>query len=123
MLHPQAEEVKAVRRIEETHRRTHEILAVKTRHQQTEFERQAARTTHEDEMQRHKLSLKQAQEERKYAIMAAKNATMIANANQARAAKLAQAENAMAIARARGAEYNAAASKRNAVRQVRTGST
>jgi len=113
----QSEEVKAVRRIEETHRRTQEILSVKTRHQVIDYERQVARTVQDDEMEKHRQALNMEKDERKYKIVAARQAVLKSRKGLAVATKEEQSEHAMSIARSRGAEYIAAASKRNTVRQ------
>ena len=68
----QSEEMKAVRRIEETHRRTQEILAVKMRQQQVEYERHMAKVEHEGALDAHRQKMLQIKEERKYAILTAK---------------------------------------------------
>ena len=46
----QAEEMKAVKRIEETHRRTQEILSVKNRQQRSDLEKRAARQQQEEDV-------------------------------------------------------------------------
>jgi len=113
----QSEEMKAVRRIEETHRRTQEILAVKMRQQQVDYERHVVKSSHDGELEQHREKLLQIKEERKYSILAAKQATVVQRQHEVRASKTAAAENSLLIARSRGSEYNEAAFKRNAVRQ------
>jgi len=113
----QAEEMRSVKRIEETHKKTQEILAMKARHQQSEFEKEASKIGQEDAIDKHKQALLQIKEQQRIAIIAAKQSQNLTKAEQAREAKRANEENAIAIARARGAEYNAAAFRRNAVRQ------
>jgi hypothetical protein len=113
----QAEEVRSMKRIEETLRKAQEMLAVKSRHQLSELEKEASRLGHEDAIDKHKQELLQMKEQHRIAIIAAKQSQTLTKAEQAREAKRANEENAIAIARARGAEYSAAALRRNAVRQ------
>jgi len=113
----QAEQTRALKRIEETHKKTQEILAMKARHQQSEFEKEAAKIGQEDAIEKHRQALLQMKEQQRVAIIAAKQSQNLSRAEQAREAKRANEENAIAIARARGAEYNAAAFRRNVVRQ------
>ena len=114
----QTEEMKAVKRIEETHRRTHEILSVKNRQQRTELEKRAQRVAQEEELEMHRAALIEAKAQQRYAVMAARQATAIARQSQAQSNKQAAAHRALAIAQVRGDEYNHAVFKRNVVRQM-----
>jgi len=113
----QAEEMRSVKRIEETHKKTQEILQMKARHQQSEFEKEASKMGQEDAVEKHRLALLEMKEQQRIAIIAARQSQAIVKASQAREAKRANEENAIAIARSRGAEFNAAAFRRNTVRQ------
>ena len=70
----QAEEMKSVKRIEETHRRTQEILLLKTRQQQGELEKEAVKHEEEARLTAHREHLVKQKEERKYAVLAARQA-------------------------------------------------
>ena len=70
----QAEEMKAVKRIEETHRRTQEILSVKNRQQRSDLEKRAARQQQEEELEAHRQALIESKAQQRYAVMAARQA-------------------------------------------------
>ena len=59
----QAEEMKSVKRIEETHRRTQEILLLKTRQQQGELEKEAVKHEEEARLTAHREHLVKQKEE------------------------------------------------------------
>ncbi len=113
----QAEEMKSVKRIEETHRRTQEILLLKTRQQQGELEKEAVKHEEEARLTAHREHLVKQKEERKYAVLAARQAAAIARQNQAKVNKQLSAQHMLAVARVRSNEFSAAVGKRNAVRE------
>lgn len=113
----EAEELRAIKRIEETHRRTQEILAIKARHQQSDYEKQLSRLGQDEAVERHKHALLEAKEQQRAAVVAAREAQTAARSISASEAKRANEANAVAIARARTAERAAAAARRNSVKE------
>ena len=75
------EELRATKRIEQTHRRTQEILAAKNRHQHQMTQRDKMKNEHGDLVEEHRVALAKLREERKQAMEAAK----VANAARAAA--------------------------------------
>ena len=114
----QSEEMKAVKRIEETHCRTQEVLAVKNRQQRAELEKRAARVQQETELELHREALVEAKSQQRYAVMAARQAAAIAKQSLAHGNRQQAAHRALAIAQVRGEEYNRACFKRGVVRQM-----
>ena len=114
----QSEEMKAVKRIEETHCRTQEVLAVKNRQQRAELDKRAARVQQETELELHREALVEAKSQQRYAVMAARQATAISRQSEAHGNRQQAAHRALAIAQVRGEEYNQAVFKRSVVRQM-----
>ena len=114
----QSEEMKAVKRIEETHCRTQEVLAVKNRQQRAELDKRAARVQQETELELHREALAEAKSQQRYAVMAARQAAAIARQSEAHGNRQQAAHRALAIAQVRGEEYNQAVFKRSVVRQM-----
>jgi len=113
----QAEELRATKRIEETHRRTMEILTAKNRHQQHEQQKEQARIEHERMVDQHREQLNRLREERRQAVAQATQATRQAMKDQVRAQKELAARAASEISYMRDVEQEMANFKRNAVRQ------
>jgi hypothetical protein len=114
----QAEELRATKRIEQTHRRTQEILSAKNRHQQQMTSRDKMKNEHGDLVEEHRLALGKLREERKQAMQAAKEATALERQSLGRSNREQAQRNAEAIAHQRAAELNHAMYKRNEVRKV-----
>ncbi|KAL1496614.1 hypothetical protein AB1Y20_014218 [Prymnesium parvum] len=113
----QAEELRATKRIEETHRRTMEILAAKNRHQQHAEQKEQLRLEQEQLIEQHRQELNRIREERKEAMRQATLATRQAMQEQVRAQKEISARAASEVAYMREVEQEMAIFKRNAVRQ------
>ena len=114
----QAEELRATKRIEQTHRRTQEILAAKTRHHQQHREKERAKAQQEQLIDNHKEELSRVREERRSALQAAKEQAAMQKQSFARLNKEVAIRNADAIAHSRAAELNSAMYKRNEVRKM-----
>uniref|UniRef100_A0A7S4JDE7 Uncharacterized protein n=1 Tax=Prymnesium polylepis TaxID=72548 RepID=A0A7S4JDE7_9EUKA len=113
----QAEELRATKRIEETHRRTQEILAAKNRHHQHELHKEQARVEHEQMVDQHRQQLNRMREERKQAMAQTTETTRAALRDQVRAQKELAERAASEISYMRDVEQEMANFKRNAVRQ------
>lgn len=114
----QNEELRATKRIEQTHRRTQEILAAKNRHQQQQSEKDKVRHEHDELVEAHREALSVIREERKQATQAAKMSSALERQTMARTNKEAALRNSEAIAQQRASELNKAMFKRNEVRKV-----
>jgi len=113
----QSEELRATKRIEETHRRTMEILAAKNRHQQHERQKEQNRAEHEQMVAEHRQMLSRMREERKETMLAAQEQALAHVQEQARTQKELAARSASEIAYMRDVEQEIANFKRNAIRQ------
>lgn len=114
----QNEELRATKRIEQTHRRTQEILAAKNRHHQQLTERDRVKIEHEELVEAHRQALSQIREERKQATKEARVNYATQKQLLGRSNKEAMLKNAEIIAQQRAAELNSAMFKRNEVRKV-----
>jgi len=114
----QMEEVRATKRIEQTHRRTEEILAAKQRHSQQQTMKEMMRQEHDVLVEQHREALSKIREERKQTLQQVKQGAALERQTLVRANKESAARNAEAIAHGRAAELNNAMFKRNEVRRV-----
>ena len=114
----QQEELRATKRIEQTHRRTQEILAAKNRHAQTQTDREKMKNEHMEVIQQHKEALVKIREEQKQAAGQAKEQAARERVAQARANREQAQRNSEMIQHARAAELSQAMFKRNEVRKV-----
>ena len=115
----QMEEVRATKRIEQTHKRTQQILAAKDRHLQSQSQKEQMRQEQEQVVQEHRDYLVKVRQERKETALAAKNSHALEREQLVRANRDNHERNREAIAHARAAELNHAMFKRNEVRRVR----
>ena len=113
------EEVRATRRIEQTHRRTQEIISAKNRHAAQQTVKEALRQEHEALVAEHREELSKVRLERKESAMAARQEHAAKRQLQMRGNRESAERNAEAIAHARASELNHAMFKRNEVRRVR----
>ena len=74
----QSEELRATKRIEQTHRRTQEILDAKNRHHHQQTEKERARMEQEAIVMEHKKELAKVREERKQALQVSKAKLLLA---------------------------------------------
>lgn len=114
----QQEELRATKRIEQTHRRTQEILSAKNRHAQTLTDRDKMKNEHSDLIQKHKETLVEIREEQRAAAQASKEEAARQRIAAARANREQQIRNAEVIQHARAAELSQAMHKRNEIRKV-----
>ena len=114
----QLEEVRATKRIEQTHRRTNEIISAKNRHAHQQVQKEVLRAEHEQLVEQHREALGKIRDERKQALARAKASVGAGLDEIIRANRESHQRNAEAIAHARAAELNHAMFKRNEVRRV-----
>jgi hypothetical protein len=114
----QNEELRATKRIEQTHRRTQEILAAKNRHHQQQSEKEKIRIEHEELVEAHRQALSHIRDERKQATQTARATHAAQRQAVGKSNKESMLKNAEIIAQQRAAELNAAMYKRNEVRKV-----
>ena len=115
------EEVRATRRIEQTHRRTQEIISAKNRHAAQQTVKETLREEHEALVAEHREELSKVRLERKESAMMARQEHAQKRQLQMRGNRESAERNAEAIAHARASELNHAMYKRNEVRRVREG--
>lgn len=114
----QNEELRATKRIEQTHRRTQEILSAKNRHAQQQSEKDKVKNQHEELVSEHRDALSKIREERKQTMLATKQASALERQTHARTNRESALRNAETIAQQRATELNQAMFKRNEVRKV-----
>ena len=112
-----AEEMKSVKRIEETHRRTQEILLLKARQQQGELEKASGGEARGGGAADGAPRAPREAEGGAQVRRARGAAAPIARQNQAKVNKQLSAQHMLAVARVRSNEFSAAVGKRNAVRE------
>jgi len=114
----QAEELRATKRIEQTHLRTQEILGAKNRHHQDMKEKELISKEKEQILEQHRAELGKVREEHKQIMQTVKEQSNVDRQTKARLNREEAMRNAEVIAHSRAAELNNAMFKRNEVRKV-----
>jgi len=114
----QAEELRATKRIEQTHHRTQEILGAKNRHHQELKMKEQKRHEHDAILEQHREELNKIREERKEILQQTKEQSRQERQTLARLNREEAMHNADVIAYSRASELNAAMFKRNEVRKI-----
>ena len=115
----QLEQVRAEKRIEQTHRRTKEILGAKDRHQKFLIDQEKLKATSGIEIEEHRAALREMRDETRQSKNMIKMQQAAEREMLVRANKESAVRNYEAIQHQRAAELNHAMFKRNEVRRVR----
>jgi len=114
----QLEQVRAEKRIEQTHRRTKEILGAKDRHQKFLIDQEKLKATSGIEIEEHRAALREMRDETRQSKNMIKMQQAAEREMLVRANKESAVRNYEAIQHQRAAELNHAMFKRNEVRRI-----